>query len=94
MRRLVENNSSKLEHLQIDLSLNYSTGILPTKLPNNLKSFSLWSSTDYENSLIFISNLARDCKNLKILHLQIYSLSPNFIMAIGNIKRFAEIIEN
>jgi len=87
MRRFIENSFSKLEHLS--LNIGYSAGTMPTKLPNNLKSFSLRThdlfSADSSNLL---SIIARDCKNLKCLYLEIGSLLPNMIVAIGNIKRY------
>jgi hypothetical protein len=90
MRKLIENESSKLDHLSLNLNQNYSTaaGTLLTKLPTNLKSFSV-NKKHYGDSLTtLILNAARDCKNLKILHLEIHTLMRDLIWAIGNIKRF------
>ena len=93
MRRLLENESSKLEHLQFLLDCgHYSIGTLPTKMPTNLKSFSLFTLRKFdEDSSNLLSIIARDCKDLKVLHLEIHpfdTITPNMIMAIGKIKRF------
>ena len=89
MRRLIENESSKLEHLNINLGPYYSVRTFPTKLPSNLKSFSLrsWDEFNVDSSML-LHNVARDCRNLKILHLEIQTLTTRLILAIRNIKRF------
>jgi hypothetical protein len=89
MRRLLENESSKLELLSLNHSRNFFAEALPNKLPSSLKSFSLCNKFYCDSSnLILLSIIARDCKNLQVLHLEIRTLCSEISMAIGNIKRF------
>jgi hypothetical protein len=90
MRGLIENEFSKLEHLKIVFKPKMiyphdEDGPLPTKLPKNLKSFSLIKD-DNLDAILF--SLGRDCNNLKIFHLHTRSITRNMILAIGKIKRF------
>ena len=89
MRRLLE-NATKLEHLGLILKEHATERILPRKLPSNLKSFSLLLHIDefYADPSSLIENIARDCKNLKILQLEHELLDSQMILAIGNIKRY------